>query len=109
MWPAPATIARRAAGNSVGNSGAAVQDNPQDQLGDIADCHMISSFLSLPEQNQFFALGGKTSKAIWAVTVMRIVDAIGRKLVVGGQPFENSGPLEQEVRIFRSMPLCGTP
>ncbi len=55
---------------------AFVSDDLDNEIGHVVDKHMVAPFFALAKQVDVFALIGQASKAVWAITVMRVGSAI---------------------------------
>ena len=56
-----------------------MKDDTTHQLSDVIDRYVVALFLAFAEEHKILALGGKTPEAVWAVTVMGVIDAVGER------------------------------
>jgi hypothetical protein len=80
-----------------------MQDHTPHQLSDVIDRYVVPLFLAFAEEHKILALGGKTAEAVWAVTVMGVIDAISKR-----RTNKSKGP-GNSLRNITSRARCITP
>ena len=73
------------AGGDVEGAGRALRQYATDKFGKVVDQHVVATLLSLSEQHNVLALGGKPAKAVRAVSIVRVGSAIEQARAQDGE------------------------